>query len=273
MMLWQKLAQARSKQFPVKILIVDDEPLARERIRQMLKRHSDIESVCEAANGGEAIRLIQDGRPDVVFLDIQMPDMNGFQVLESLGAKMLSQIPALIFVTAYEQHALRAFEHHALDYLLKPFDRERFGDAFHRAKSRIDDKRRSSSEILDLLKTFKADEEHLEWLTIKRDERILLLKVEDINWIEAKGNYLLLRFKDRSEMLRETISNIESKLNPKMFIRIHRSTIVNLHQIKELQVWARGEYRVVMKNGQAFTLSRGYRDHFDSFFRKRALPS
>ncbi len=255
----------------MKVLIVDDEPLARERIREMLKKQTDIESVAEAANGGEAVKMIRTNRPDIVFLDIQMPDMTGFQVLESVGAKALSHIPALIFVTAYEQHALRAFEHHALDYLLKPFDRERFADALKRAKAQIADQNASNGRILEMLDKLKAEQDFLEWLTIKKDERILLLKVKDIHWIEAKGNYVLLKFADSSHMMRETINHIAAQLNPKTFMRIHRSTIVNVHQIKELQVWARGEYRVVMKNGQAFTLSRGYRESFDAFLKGRSL--
>ena len=255
----------------MKILIVDDEPLARERIRQMLKRQPDIDSVAEAANGTEAVSLIKSGRPDVVFLDIQMPDIDGFRVLESLGPKTVSQIPALIFVTAYEQHALRAFEHHALDYLLKPFDRERFSDALNRAKRRVLDGSAPSGRILDLLRQLNSEKQYLEWVTVKKDERILLLKTADVHWIEASGNYVLLKFQEASHLIRDTVNHIETQLDPATFIRIHRSTIVNVHQIKELQVWSRGEYRVVMKGGAAFTLSRSYRDRFDAFFNKRAL--
>lgn len=255
----------------MKVLIVDDEPLARERIREMLKRHSDVGSITEAANGGEAISSIRTEKPDIVFLDIQMPDMTGFQVLESLGPKAFSQIPALIFVTAFEEHALRAFDHNALDYLLKPFDRERFAVALARAKAQMLDQNASNGRILNLLEQLREKEDYLDWLTIKKDERILLLKVEDLHWIEANGNYILIRFQDSSEIMRETINNIAGRLDPRMFMRIHRSTIVNVNQIKELQVWARGEYRVVMKNGHIFTLSRGYREAFNAFLKKRSL--
>jgi two-component system LytT family response regulator len=255
----------------MKVLIVDDEPLARERIRTMLQPFDEVSSVAEAANGGEAIKALRKEIPDVVFLDIQMPDISGLQVLEKLGPVVVAQIPALIFVTAYEQHALRAFEHHALDYLLKPFDRDRFGEAFKRAKAQMLDQNGSSRRILTLLEQLSSQDKYVEWLTIKKDERILLLKVEDIHWIEAKGNYVLLKFKENAQMMRETINNISGQLDPKIFMRIHRSTIVNVNQIKELQVWARGEYRVVMKTGQTFTLSRGYRDKFDAFLKRRAL--
>lgn len=255
----------------MKILIVDDEPLARERIRTMLKPYKEVSSLTEASNGSEALKALRKSKPDIVFLDIQMPDMNGFQVLEKLGPVAVAEIPALIFVTAYEQYALRAFEHHALDYLLKPFDRDRFAQAFERAKTQMVDPNGSNRRILSLLEELRSPVEYVEWLTIKKDERILLLKVEDIHWIEAKGNYVLLKFKENSQMMRETINHISEQLDPKMFMRIHRSTIVNVNQIKELQVWARGEYRVVMKTGQAFTLSRGYREKFDEFLKSRAI--
>ena len=254
----------------MKILIVDDEPLARERIREMLKNESEIDSLSEAANGGEAVKNIKKQKPDIIFLDIQMPDMDGFQVLENLDAETLRQIPAIIFVTAYDQHALRAFEFHALDYLLKPFDRERFAETLERAKANVKSRNEEPDErILNLLEQLNSAQEHPEWLTIKKDERIMLLKIEDVSWIEAQGNYVLLKFKEKSEMMRETMDNMEAQLNPRMFIRIHRSTIVNINQIRELQVWSRGEYRVVMHGGKAFPLSRNYRNRLENFLKKR----
>ncbi len=254
----------------MKILIVDDEPLARERIREMLKNKSEIDSVGEAANGGEAVKNIEKLIPDIVFLDIQMPDMDGFQVLENLDPETLRQIPAIIFVTAYDQHALRAFEFHALDYLLKPFDRERFAETLERAKGNIKSRKKEPDErILNLLEQLKSAPEYPERLTIKRDERIMLLKVEDIKWIEAQGNYVLLKFSEKSELMRETMNNLEKQLNPRLFVRIHRSTIVNINQLKELQVWSRGEYRVVMHGGKAFPLSRNYRNRLENILKKR----
>ncbi len=257
----------------MKLLIVDDEPLARDRIREMLKKETNIELIAEAENGGEAIKSIKTHRPDIIFLDIQMPDMDGFQVLGTLGAKTLSQIPAIIFVTAFDQHALRAFEFHALDYLLKPFDRERFAETLKRAKAQINNQAGDDSNrrILNLLGQMNSAPEYLEWLTIKKDECIRLFKVEDIQWIEAQGNYVLLRFKEISELMRETMDNLETQLNPRMFVRIHRSTVINVNQIKELQVWRRGEYRVVMQDGRAFTLSRSYRHRFDEFLKRRLV--
>jgi two-component system, LytTR family, response regulator len=254
------------------ILIVDDEPLARERIRELLKREADVESVREAESGASAVESIRSHPPDVVFLDIQMPEADGFQVLEKLGPDGVSRIPAIVFVTAYDQYAVRAFEFHALDYLLKPFDRERFGEALQRARTKISNRRGqdSDSRILDVLKNVGSRSEYIEWLSIKRDERIKLFKTEDIQWIEAQGNYVSIRFKETSELLRETMDNIESQLNPRTFVRIHRSAIINVNCISELQVWRRGEYRVVMRDGKALTLSRGYRHRFDEFLQKRS---
>lgn len=254
------------------ILIVDDEPLARERIREMLKRETGINSISEAANGDDAVKHISANKPDVVFMDIQMPDMTGFEALAATDKKILRQIPAIIFVTAYDEYALKAFEFHALDYLLKPFDRKRFADTFRRAKDQIAQNTGGEQrKILTLLEKLNATPEYLEWITIKKDERILLLKVEDVRWIEAHGNYVLLKLKENPQILRETMDGLEAQLDPKMFVRIHRSTIINVNQIKELQVWARGEYRVVTQSGQAFTLSRGYRARFDEFLKRRAI--
>lgn len=255
----------------MRILIVDDEPLARERIREMLKTEAAVEFIGEAANGGEAIEKIRANKPDIVFLDIQMPDMNGFEVLELSGEELLSQIPAIIFVTAYDQYALRAFEFHALDYLLKPFDRARFGDALDRARAQINNRRNEGApdrRIMNLLEKMTAEREHLEWLTVKKDERIMLLRAADVHWIEAQGNYVSLKLAENSQLLRETMDNLESQLDPRTFVRIHRSTIVNINQIKELQVWARGEYRVVTHSGKAFTLSRSYRHRLSDFLKK-----
>lgn len=257
----------------MKVLIVDDELLARELVREMLKGEKDAEIVGEARNGREAVEMIRAAAPDIVFLDIQMPDMDGFEVLESLSVKELLRIPAIIFVTAYDNYALQAFEYHALDYLLKPFDRERFAAALNRAREVL--KERSSGEqqqqILKLLEQLKGAPDYLEWLTVKKNERILMLRVEDIQYIEAQGNYVEIKFDDASHLLREKMDSLERQLNPKTFVRVHRSTIVNVNRIKELQVWTPGEYRILMSNGKTFPLSRGYRSRFDTFLKKSLI--
>lgn len=256
----------------MKILIVDDENLARELTREMLKNENDIEMIGEAKNGCEAVEFIRAEAPDVVFLDIQMPDMDGFEVLESLSVKELLRIPAIIFVTAYDQYALQAFEYHALDYLLKPFDRERFAAALNRAREVVRQREdgQQQQQIIKMLEQLKDPPDYLEWLTVKKNERILMLRADDIHYIEAQGNYVQLKFENTSHLLREKMDSLEAQLNPKTFVRVHRSTIVNANRIKELQVWMPGEYRILMHSGKTFTLSRGYRQRFDAFL-KRSL--
>lgn len=257
----------------MRILIVDDEPLARERIREMLKTEQDMELIAEAENGSAALNSIENHLPDIVFLDIQMPDMSGFQVLQKLDPETLSRIPVIIFVTAYDQYALQAFEFHALDYLLKPFDRERFAKTLERAKSQINrfSGEDSNQRILNLLQQINPAANYLEWLTVKKDERIRLLKTNDIQWVESQGNYVSLKFAEESELIRETMDNLETQLDPRIFVRVHRSALINAHHIKELQVWRRGEYRIIMQDGKIFTLSRGYRHRLDEFLKKRLV--
>ena len=257
----------------MKILIVDDEPLARSRIREMLKTEGDTSAIAEAANGAEAIASITAQSPDLVFLDIQMPDLDGFQVLEQLGDTVIAQIPVIVFVTAFDEHALRAFKFHALDYLLKPFDRDRFAKTLTRARAQIEKPAQPDPghRILELLEQMNHAPKYLEWLTVKKNDRIPLIKVANIHWIEAQGNYLRITLPGQTELIRETMDSLESQIDPKQFVRIHRSTIVNVDQIKELQVWRRGEYRVVTHGGKAFTLSGGYRERFDEFLKGRLL--
>ena len=245
----------------IRALVVDDEPLAREMIREMLEDDSDVEIVAECANGREAIEAIKSNQPDVVFLDIQMPELGGFEVLESFERQA---IPYVIFVTAYDQYAVRAFEVHAFDYLLKPFDRERFDTAWQRVKKQI--KLHQTGErdrhILALLEELKSGPRHLERLVIKNGGRGFFLNVQDIYCIEAEGNYVRVYDNQKGYLLRETISSLEEQLDPKQFRRIHRSAIVKIDKIKEMQPWFHGEYRIIMENGKQLTLSRNYRSNF-----------
>ncbi len=242
----------------IRALVVDDEPLAREMIREMLENDSEVEIVGECANGREAVEAIQSSTPDLVFLDIQMPELGGFEVLESLDPKIT---PYVIFVTAYDQYAVRAFEVHALDYLLKPFDRERFEAAFQRAKEQIklDRTSRRDQDIIALLEELKAGPRYLERLVIKNGGRVFFLHVQDVYCIEAEGNYVRVYDNQKGYLLRETISSLEEQLDPKQFLRIHRSAIVKIDRIKEMQPWFHGEYRIIMENGKQLALSRNYR--------------
>ncbi|MEN3335287.1 MAG: two-component system, LytTR family, response regulator [Blastocatellia bacterium] len=241
----------------IRTLIVDDEPLARRRIRRMLARYPEVDVIGECANGREAIAAIREQQPALVFLDVQMPEIDGFAVLERISAEAM---PLVIFVTAYDQYALRAFDVYALDYLLKPFDRRRFDQALQRAKSRLFNERSEVSErALALLEELRAQQSHLERMVIKAGGRAFFLKTEEIDWVEAEGKYVRLHVGKESYLMREAISQIEAQLDPKRFLRIHRSTIVNLDRVRELQPWFHNDYRVILRDGTELMLSRSCR--------------
>lgn len=248
----------------VRILIVDDEPLARKMVRGMLRNHTGIEIIGECENGPEAINAIITTKPDIVFLDVQMPEMDGFAVIEACQAEFL---PLIIFVTAYDQYAVRAFEVSALDYLLKPYDQERFENALERACQQV----RSgggghfNERVLALLEQNQARATFLERLIIKSEGRIFFLRTDEIEWIEAEGNYVLLHVGQKKHLFREAISNLESRLNPRKFQRIQRSAIVNIDYIRELQPWFRGDYRVILRDGTELKLSHRYRENLDKY--------
>jgi two-component system LytT family response regulator len=246
-------------QAPIRVLVVDDEPLAREKIRGMAAHDPDIRVVGECSNGAEAVEAIQSMRPDLVLLDVQMPEVGGFAVLEALKDEWL---PPIIFITAYDHYAVRAFEVHALDYLLKPFDRERFQTAIERAKRQIrrDNGSHLDARILQLLEQISEQPRYSERLVVKNGGRVFFLNTDEIDWIEAEGNYVSIHAGKKSYLLRETISGLESQLDPKGFVRIHRSAIVRLNCVKELQPWSHGEYHVILQDGTRLTLSRSYRE-------------
>jgi two-component system LytT family response regulator len=254
----------------IKTLIVDDEPLARRNLRVLLERDAQIEILEECRNGREAVKAIKNLTPDLIFLDIQMPEMDGFDVLAHVGPE---QIQAIIFVTAFDQYALKAFDVHALDYLLKPFDDERFARALERAKSQIAAREidKLSKRLFALLEERESErkgsiqEEHyLTRLMIKASNRMVLLKVEDIDFIEADGNYAKLHVGRKAHLLREKMHDLEGRLDPAKFVRIHRSVIVNLDRIKEMQPHFNGDYIVVLVDGQQLRLSRTRREHLES---------
>ena len=240
-------------------MIVDDEPLARERLASLLSAEQDIEVVRQCRDGEEAVSAIDQLTPDLVFLDVQMPALNGFEVIEAVGA---DKMPLVIFVTAYDQHALRAFQVRALDYLLKPFDRERFQEALQRARAHIqrDETGDLGRRLLALVKDLRRDQPKTDRLVVKSGGRLFFLRTDEIDWIEAAGNYVRLHVGTTSHLLRETMNSIEARLDPEKFFRIHRSRIVNMERIQEMQPWLNGEYAVVLRNGTRVTLSRGYRE-------------
>ena len=243
----------------IRTLVVDDEPLARERLTSLLSAEPDIEVVGQCRDGEEAVTAIVDHSPDLVFLDVQMPAMNGFEVIDAVGPE---RMPLVIFVTAYDQHALRAFQVRALDYVLKPFDRERFQEALQRARAHIqrDETGDLGRRLLALVKDLRRDQPKTDRLVVKSGGRLFFLRADEIDWIEAAGNYVRLHVGTTSHLLRETMNAIEGRLDPEKFFRIHRSRIVNMERIQEMQPWLNGEYAVVLRTGTRLTLSRGYRE-------------
>ncbi|HEY5884924.1 MAG TPA: LytTR family transcriptional regulator DNA-binding domain-containing protein [Pyrinomonadaceae bacterium] len=253
----------------IRALLVDDEPIARRGIRQQLQSESDVEIIGECVNGQEAVAAIRTHAPDLVFLDVQMPLLSGFGVVEEIGA---DQLPAVVFVTAYDEHAIRAFEVNALDYLLKPIEPSRFQKTLNRVRDQL---RRSTdnkkmSALLDLLENpdsvFKKDS-YLERVVIKENDRVLRVPVDDIDWIAAQGNYVQVHTRSKTHLLRETMDGMERKLDPANFVRLRRSTIVNADRVKELKPLFNGEYAVYLKNGVELTSSRRYRKNLDVLLR------
>jgi two-component system LytT family response regulator len=239
-------------------LIVDDEPLARKRIRRMLSGEADITVVGECADGLSAVSAINELSPDLVFLDVQMPEMNGLEVIRAVGPRRL---PALIFVTAYDTYALQAFEAEALDYLLKPFDPMRFHETLQRVRRRLGEQGGDdiSEQIRQLASRFGAEQKFLRRLVVKTGERVLLLNVGEVDWLEAAGNYVCVHVGKQSYIVRDSLANLESHLDPAHFARTHRSTVVNLDRIRELRPHWHGDYRLTLQSGQVLQLSRRYR--------------
>jgi two-component system LytT family response regulator len=242
----------------VRALIVDDEPLARRAVRRLLGKHDHVEVIAECGDGDSAVRLVRETTPDLVFLDIQMPEMDGFQVLSRVGA---DDMPVTIFVTAHDRFALRAFDAHAVDYLLKPIGRKRFDLALSRARQRIAGNL-DRAELRRLVASLEkvAAPRYADRLAVPDRGRIRLIPADEIDWIAAAGNYVRIHAGGREHELRETLVQIEAKLDPAQFLRIHRSTIVNVHRIREIQPWFHGHHRVVLVDGTELRMSRYQRD-------------
>jgi len=231
----------------IRALIVDDEPPARASVRVLLRRDPQVEVIGECASGMEAVDAIRASRPELVFLDVQMPECDGFDVLEMLGADLPG---AIVFVTAYDQFALRAFDAGALDYLLKPFDNQRFELALARAKQKLQAHFRTSKKS--------------ERLAIKNGGQMLFVSINDIDWIEAADYYSCLHVAGKSHLIRRSMSEFDSDLDPEIFCRIHRSAIVNLNRVRTLETNSDGEYEVRLHDGTALRLSRRYRKNLQS---------
>jgi two-component system, LytTR family, response regulator len=243
----------------IRTLVVDDEPVARARVVALLGDEPDVEVVGECANGSQAVAAIADRSPDLVFLDVQMPEMDGFEVARRLGP---DRMPAVVFVTAFDQYALQAFEVHALDYLLKPFSAQRFKSALSHAREQLAQRRATTMgrQLLEWLPEIQKREPILDRLVVKSSGRIYFVRVADVDWCEAAGNYISLHVGQQSHLIRETMNHLEARLDPNQFVRIHRSTIVNVDRIQELRSSFNGEHVVLLRSGTRLALSRGYRD-------------
>ena len=245
-----------------KVLIVDDERLSRQRIRRLLAFEPEFEVLGECANGAEAVRALAEATPDILFLDVQMPELDGFEVVRALEAAL----PLIIFTSAFDEYALRAFDVHAFDYLLKPFDRKRFRESLRRAKVHLEREvsDKPDDRLYALFETFASQRRSPERIAVRTNGRVVFIKVDDIDWIEASDNYVCLHCGKDTHVLRETMSQAESRLDPARFLRVHRSAIVNLDRIRELQPWFRGDYRVILRDGTELTLTKSHREKLES---------
>jgi two-component system LytT family response regulator len=258
----------------IRTVVVDDEPLARRRLARLLETDASVDVVGVCANGRDAVKTVREAKPDLLFLDVQMPEMDGFGVLQALGGDGLPQV---VFVTAYDQYAIQAFEVHALDYLLKPYTPARLSAAVQRAARQIAAPRATPADRLaELLEHLERERRDLgarlagappsppaqtTRLLVKNGERMFFVPVETIDWLEAEGNYVRLHCGKEAHLVRATLSGMEEQLDPRRFTRIHRSTIVNLDRVKEVRPWFAGDYLVKLHDGAELRLSRRYRDH------------
>lgn len=240
----------------IDILIADDEKPARKKIRSYLKDKDEIAIIMEAGDGVEAANLLVEQKPDLVFLDIQMPGMNGFEVIESVGVE---NMPVVVFVTAYDEFALNAFEVHAVDYLLKPYDSDRFQTAFKRALQRI--RMQSDNAILfrNLVAELNKERKYLSRILVNFASRFFFIKTSEILFISSEEKYVKLHTENEIYLIRDTMTRLEKRLDPGKFARIHRSHIVNIDFVKEMQPWSHGDYVAILKNGTRLTISRRFR--------------
>lgn len=242
----------------IRALIVDDEPLARQKIRGWLREEGDVAIVGECGNGQEALAVLSKQPVDVLFLDVQMPEMNGFEMLQQVD---LARMPVVIFVTAYDRYAVEAFNVHALDYLLKPYDQQRFKTALERAKAQLQRQEQAQvkDQVVHLLDALAQSNAYVDRLLVKQQHHSFFVRVEEIDWIEAAGNYVLIHTGAQQHLVTEPIGKVEAKLDPRVFLRIHRSTIVHIEAIQHLQPASHGDYRVILKDGTARMMSRSYK--------------
>ncbi|MGD2217903.1 MAG: LytTR family DNA-binding domain-containing protein [Gemmatimonadales bacterium] len=264
---------------PIRVVIVDDEAVSRAGLRAILKDEADVEVVGECGSGGQAVELIEEAEPDIVFLDIRMPDMDGFGVLERIGAE---QRPVIVFTTAYDEYAVEAFDVRATDYVLKPFGERRVKEALKRARVEVGRKRSElqQSQAQAERGAPLAEDEHPEtdvsgdqgyppYLAVKARERVCLVPVTEVDWIEADGDHVKVHVGSTCYRVRERLRDVEERLDPRRFVRIHRSSVVQLSRIKELQPFFHGDYVVVLRDGTKLRLTRSRRDAVERLLKYR----
>jgi two-component system LytT family response regulator len=240
----------------IRTIIVDDEPWARAKIASLLSTERDFEIVRSCSNADEAIAAIATAAPQLVFLDVQLPGIDGFGVIEAIGAEAM---PLVVFATAYDEHAIRAFDAQALDYLLKPFDEPRFRRTLERVRRELQSDSSERTALRGVLDALPPGRRYLQRIVVKTSGRVVFLKVRDIDWLEGSGNYVSLHVQKDSYLLRDSLNALEKKLDPEQFIRLHRSAIVNVERIRQITPWSRGEQAAVLTDGTSLTIGRAFR--------------
>lgn len=248
---------------PIHVLVADDELPARQRLIDLLRRDEQVASVSEAADGQTAVEMIEREKPDLLFLDVQMPELDGLGVIDAIGA---ADMPLTVFVTAYDQHAIRAFEASALDYLLKPFSDERFEATMARVKARLDERsmREFGQRVMKMVSAApSAPEKRLDRLVVKAGGTTRFIRVIDIDWIEAAGVYVTLHVGGKELLYRAALNDLAEKLDPRRFVRVHRSALINIESVVQLEPISHGEFEAVLKNGSRTRVSRTYRGQLE----------
>jgi two-component system LytT family response regulator len=244
----------------IKTIIADNEPLALQQLEKFLGEEDEIKLVASCRNGQTVLDAINEHHPALVFLDIEMPELNGIEVMETLGGEHL---PFVVFVTAFDEYAVKAFEVNALDYLLKPFNKKRFSETLERAKNHISQFSKANGNQIEPKRTGRK--EYLSRLLVKTSKKMFFVNIENIEWIESSGNYAKIVTSKDSHLIRSTLKYLEERLDPQKFVRVHKSTIVNISRIKELKQWFTGDYEILLKNGEKLKMSRNYREVLERF--------
>ena len=248
----------------LKVILIDDEPPARDKLRRLLAPHDDFEIIDEANNGVDGLRLIEGLKPDVVFLDIQMPRLDGLSVASNMQDNLNTKI---VFTTGYNEHALRAFELSAIDYLLKPFDKQRFENTLNRIRNHKG--ARAEDNIPTLIQDYRSQQSYPERMMLKTDDGIRVIGCYDIQWVEASGNYVKICLKDNVFIARQTLNGLQSQLDVEQFVKIHRSHVVNINAVSKVEPIGKGDYHIQLVGGETLRLSRGYNANFFALFDKK----